>query len=59
MIHYDHKNQGFTRLSITKKTQLTDSIHISADYAVTLSIATPDDGIYYKYILSQLILFYL
>jgi hypothetical protein len=27
VIHYDNKNWGFTRLSITKK-QLTDSIYI-------------------------------
>jgi hypothetical protein len=35
MINYDNKNQGFTRLSFTNKTQLTDSIYISADYKLT------------------------
>jgi hypothetical protein len=35
VIHYDNKNPGFARLSITKKkTLLNDSIHISADYAI-------------------------
>jgi hypothetical protein len=29
-----NKNWGFTRLNITKKTLLTDSIYISADYAI-------------------------
>jgi hypothetical protein len=34
VIHYDNKNQGFSRLTFTKKSLLTDSIYISADYAI-------------------------
>jgi hypothetical protein len=34
MIHCDDKNRGFTRLNVTKKTILTDSIYISADYVI-------------------------
>jgi hypothetical protein len=33
VIYYDNKNREFTRLSITKKALLTDSIYISVDYA--------------------------
>jgi hypothetical protein len=48
--NFVNKNRGFTRLSITTKTTLTDSIFISADYGIIWewdweSIVTPDDGI--------------
>jgi hypothetical protein len=33
VIHYDNKSRGFTSVSIIKK-KLTDSIYISAEYAI-------------------------